>query len=218
MDNLVFLSENKNPITSSRIVAETFEKLHKNVLQSIENLDCSPEFNGLNFKLVEYQDAKGEFRKEYLITRDGFTFLAMGFTGMKAATFKEAYIAAFNAMEAELKRSLPSTYKEALLQLVAAEEEKEQLALQCDNLNTVLDNLLEWVSIIKVAQHNKVSETVFNWRFLKAKSQELGYQIKKAESPRYGFQNLYHIVVFKACYPQYRYDRKENNKQVAALR
>lgn len=90
-------------VVSSRDVAEKFGKLHKNVMQSIENLECSTSFNELNFQPVEYLDKKGEKRPEVLMTRDGFTFLAMGFTGAKAAQFKEAYISEFNRMEAELK-------------------------------------------------------------------------------------------------------------------
>lgn len=103
----------------------------------------------------------------------------------------------------------PQTYKEALFALIAAEEEKERLCLQVDNLSTALDCLLEWVSIIKVAQHNKVSEKVFAWQKLKQTSLEMGFQIKKAQSPRFAFQNLYHINVFKRCYPQYDYNIKK---------
>jgi prophage antirepressor-like protein len=93
-----------------------------------------------------------------------------------------------------------------LLQKYKHEKAEKQKALQqVDNLNTVLDNLLEWVSILKVSRFNKVSENNFNWRVLKQKSADLGYAIKKAESPRYPYQNLYHITVFKACYPEYNY-------------
>ena len=111
-----------------------------------------------------------------------------------------------------LKPKLPTTYKEALLELVRIEEEKEQLLIENDNLNTVLDNLTDWISIIKVAQHNKVSEKVFNWRLLKSKSEELGYIIKKAESVRYGYQNLYHINCFRALYPKFSYSFKDKKK------
>lgn len=110
-----------------------------------------------------------------------------------------------------LKPKTPITYKEALLELIRIEEEKEQLLLENKNLNTVLDNLTDWISIIKVAQHNKVSESMFNWRSLKSKSDELGYLIKKAESPRFGYQNLYHINCFKALYPRLSYSFKSNN-------
>lgn len=89
--------------TTSLIVAEVFEKEHKNVLRDIENLECSPQFNELNFEPVEYRDAKGEMRPAYRLTRDGFSFLAMGFTGKKAAAWKEKFLEAFNAMEAALR-------------------------------------------------------------------------------------------------------------------
>jgi len=91
------------PVVSSRKVAEVFGKLHKNVIQSIENLECSSEFRRLNFQPTSTprkMPRGGErLEKEYQITRDGFSFLAMGFTGEKAARFKEAYIRAFNSME-----------------------------------------------------------------------------------------------------------------------
>lgn len=95
---------NNRAVTTSREIAKAFGKLHKNVVRKIETLECSPEFNALNFEPVKYKDEKGEDRPAYNITRDGFTFLAMGFTGLRAAQFKEAYINAFNLMEAELNR------------------------------------------------------------------------------------------------------------------
>lgn len=79
--------------TTSLIIAEAFEKEHKDVLKAISNLECSPEFNERNFAPVEYKDAKGEMRPAYL---------AMGFTGKKAAAWKEKFLEAFNAMEAAL--------------------------------------------------------------------------------------------------------------------
>lgn len=96
--------ENGRAVTTSVAVAEYFRKLHKNVIQKIETLECSPEFNRLNFKPVDYTDAKGEKRPAYQITKNGFVFLVMGFTGKKAAAFKEAYIAEFDRMENELRQ------------------------------------------------------------------------------------------------------------------
>ncbi|MDR1926176.1 MAG: Rha family transcriptional regulator [Endomicrobium sp.] len=100
--NLVEVVNNQS-VTTSLKIAEVFNKRHDAVLRSIKSLDCSEEFNLHNFAVVEYIDAKGEKRPSYTITRDGFTFLAMGFTGKKAAQFKEAYIKAFNTMEQTLK-------------------------------------------------------------------------------------------------------------------
>ena len=101
--NSIVIKNNDKPVTTSRLVAEKFGKMHKNVIQAIEKIQCSEEFKRLNFQPVEYEDKKGEKRKEYIITRDGFVFLAMGFTGKIAARFKEDYINAFNKMESLLR-------------------------------------------------------------------------------------------------------------------
>jgi Rha family phage regulatory protein len=90
------------PTTTSRDIAETFGKRHDNLLRAIATLDCSPEFSALNFEAVGYTDGKGEKRTEYRITRDGFAFLCMGFTGAKAAQWKERYINTFNKLAERL--------------------------------------------------------------------------------------------------------------------
>jgi len=91
----------------------------------------------------------------------------------------------------------------------ANEYEQRQLAeRKTENLQIGLDNLLSWVSILKVSIHNHVKETNFNWRVLKAKSHEVGYEVKRTESGRFEYQNLYHVDVFRVCYPQYNYDFK----------
>ena len=105
---------NHTVVTSSLMVAEYFGKRHKDVLRSISMLECSTEFNQRNFAPVTYQDAKGEQRPMYYLTRDGFTFLAMGFTGKVAAKFKEAYINAFNEMEELLRKQENTKYAEKL--------------------------------------------------------------------------------------------------------
>lgn len=93
------------PTTTSNEVAQHFGKQHKHVLDKIAALlpDLPADFNEPNFRPVEYVDEKGEKRPAYRITRDGFTLLAMGFTGKKALAFKLAYIDAFNKMETTLR-------------------------------------------------------------------------------------------------------------------
>lgn len=98
-------------VTSSLAVASYFGKQHKNVIQKIASLECSAEFTELNFQLSEYIDASGRKLPCYQITRDGFAFLAMDFTGKRAAQFKEAYINAFNQMEKQLSK--PSVLSDA---------------------------------------------------------------------------------------------------------
>lgn len=104
-ENLVSVNNGKI-VTTSLQVAEVFNKLHRHVLRDIRNLECSSNFQESNFGLSFYHSKllNGGYKKQpmYYITRDGFTFLAMGFTGKIAARFKEAYINAFNEMERKL--------------------------------------------------------------------------------------------------------------------
>ncbi|ENY7612513.1 Rha family transcriptional regulator [Salmonella enterica subsp. enterica serovar Anatum] len=99
--------ENGRAVTTSVAVAEYFRKMHKDVLKKIDNLDCSAEFTERNFAPSEYTDATGRTLPAYQITKNGFVFLVMGFTGKKAAAFKEAYIAEFDRMENELRQQNP---------------------------------------------------------------------------------------------------------------
>ena len=81
-------------------------------------LECSSDFTGRNFALSCYTKQNGNVKKSYpmyYLTRDGFTFLAMGFTGKVAAQFKEAYIKAFDDMEEMLRKQQCSKYAERLL-------------------------------------------------------------------------------------------------------
>jgi len=92
--------------TTSLKVAEHFNKRHDNVLEKIKKLDCSDEFRSLNFKESFYEQKipNGAAKNVicYEMTRDGFTFLAMGFTSKQAAQWKESYINAFNVMAEQI--------------------------------------------------------------------------------------------------------------------
>lgn len=92
--------------TTSRIVAEIFNKEHSDVLKSIENLkEGIGKSSDTYFILVNRKNEQNkQYYKEYEMTRDGFSLLVMGFTGEKALKFKIDFIKAFNAMESELKR------------------------------------------------------------------------------------------------------------------
>ncbi|PUA41369.1 phage regulatory protein [Pseudomonas protegens] len=97
---------NGKSTTTSLDVAQHFGKPHKDVLRAIRSLECSPKFHERNFAPmeIEVQIGLGKTRKDqaFRMTRDGFTFLCMGFTGKEAAQWKEAYIDAFNKMEQAL--------------------------------------------------------------------------------------------------------------------
>jgi Rha family phage regulatory protein len=99
----------KHATTTSLIVAEKFGKRHDNVIIAIKKLiaECpDPAFSLLNFeeRKFEYKAGKGQVREAiyYEITRDGFSLLVMGFTGSEALAWKLKFIAAFNALEAEV--------------------------------------------------------------------------------------------------------------------
>ncbi|MHC1791807.1 Rha family transcriptional regulator [Solidesulfovibrio sp.] len=108
-----------HPVVSSTEVAEHFQKQHKDVLKRIESLlQELPDEHKRNFALmfVSVEVGQGAVRQfpAYNLTRDGFTLLAMGFTGRKALAWKLRYIEAFNAMEAELSAGRDADASDAL--------------------------------------------------------------------------------------------------------
>lgn len=101
---------NGQVVVSSRQVAENFEKRHDSILRDIENLtkNITPQNCGMLFIESEYKNENNRNFKEYLLTRDGFSLLVMGFTGQKALEWKLKYIEAFNRMEKVLVNQAPS--------------------------------------------------------------------------------------------------------------
>jgi Rha family phage regulatory protein len=103
MTDLVFRSPKGTPVTTSLLVAEVFEKNHAHVLRDIQQLDCPQEFRESNFGLSSYKSSQGKELPMYLITKDGFSFLVMGYNGSRASLFKVKFIEAFNKYDALLK-------------------------------------------------------------------------------------------------------------------
>lgn len=143
MDFLPMITEKDGvPVTTSRVVAEQFGKRHDHVLRDIEDLisllkseaatedsshpkigEATRTFAEENFLTTEYRDAQGKPRPMYLLTRDGFTLLAMGFTGARAVQFKVAYINAFNRMERLISGGIrASTMKQIEDRLISLEK------------------------------------------------------------------------------------------------
>ena len=99
------------PATTSLEVARFFGKQHQHVIRDITGLtdNCPESFSASNFGRASYLDEQAKNRPMYIIYRDGFMLLVMGYTGKKALAIKLAYIEAFNAMEEELaRRSRPA--------------------------------------------------------------------------------------------------------------
>lgn len=120
MNDLVVMHNNV-PMVSSQLVAEKFDKVHAKLVRDIENLHCSEGFKSANFGKCNFKNKMNREYEGYMMTRDGFSFLCMGFTGKKAAEWKEAYINAFNAMEKQLLQQQDSLeWKQARLQSKSA--------------------------------------------------------------------------------------------------
>ena len=127
MKELVFRSEKGNPVTTSLLVAEKFEKNHRDVLETIRNL--AAENSAAKFLFIESQyENRGKTYPMYVMNRDGFSLLVMGFTGSRALQFKLDFIEAFNKMEQIIKTNLqlPQTYADALRQLAEQVEENDR--------------------------------------------------------------------------------------------
>lgn len=101
MNELVIMHD-QQAVTTSLKVAEVFKKGHNHILRDISNLEKDVSNFGQMFLEATEPDSYGRNRRVYYMNRDGFTLLAMGFTGKKAMGFKLKYIEAFNAMERQL--------------------------------------------------------------------------------------------------------------------
>ena len=153
MDNLVFKGQNDQVVTNSLLVAKVFNKEHKHVLDAIRKLMTTAENSALlkMFSESTYLTEQNKVQPMFIMNRDGFTLLAMGFTGEKALEFKIAYINAFNKMETELKsqQTKQLSAAESLLQsvqlLVAHERQIEILEHNQKNMQGALRSLSDRV-------------------------------------------------------------------------
>lgn len=143
MTNLINVLNNEGTlVVSSREVAENFDKRHDHTLRNIENIisNDSTQNWGQYFVPSEYKDSSGKINKEYLLTRDGFSLLVMGFTGQKALEWKLKYIEAFNKMEQALK---PKSIEDLII--MQAQSVKE-LKNKMDKVEAITENLNHRVS------------------------------------------------------------------------
>jgi anti-repressor protein len=140
MEELVFKSGKGTPVTTSLLVAKKFGKEHKHVLEAIrtlaENSADLPKIKNVFYE-TSLPDSYGRMQPMFVMNRDGFSLLVMGFTGKEALKFKLDYIEAFNKMEEAIKTGgfqVPGSFREALLlaaqQQEQIEAQQKQLALQ----------------------------------------------------------------------------------------
>ena len=169
MEQLVIQSPQGRDVTTSLIVAQVFGKEHNKVCRDIENLSCSENFRVANFGEATFENKKtGQNHKMYQMTKDGFSFLVMGYTGDKAGQFKEMFINEFNKREMMLKSDdyilarsqeiLQNRLQLAEKQLEAAQEtisaQSTQLKAQAPKVKYV-DEVLQSVNTYTSTQMSK---------------------------------------------------------------
>ena len=176
MNELVTI-QNDQAITTSLKVAEVFGKNHQHILRDIRELERQINQSKIGrvekmFEESSYIDAKGEKRPMYLMNRDGFSLLVMGFTGQKALKFKLAYIQAFNAME------------QKLIELLAERKSAEYLEVR--NATKVgYKKLAETVQQILIPlareQGSTAPDRVFFMHYAKSINKRLGIESKSRD-------------------------------------
>ena len=125
MNDIILSTQNGEPVASSRDVAKRFGKEHKNVMQAVANLVAENSAAKSMFHPATFEN-RGKKYPMYPMNRDGFSLLAMGFTGKEAVQWKLKYIKAFNQMEKQL-----------------AAQHKEQQAVQDANIQSAIDRVIE---------------------------------------------------------------------------
>lgn len=135
MTDIILSTQNGEPVASSRQIAESFEKNHRDVLRAVDNLKEDVRNFAQMFFETTVPDSYGRKQRAYLMNRDGFTLLAMGFTGKAALEWKLKYIAAFNEMEKKLTEQPQLTRSQLLATaLIAAHEELEEKDKQIETM------------------------------------------------------------------------------------
>ena len=169
MKELVFLKSNQ-ALTTSLKVAEYFGKRHNNVLTAIS----ASKQALLNFAHSEnaiikssYKDETGKSNPMYLLNRDGFMFVVMGFTGKKAAELKWNYIQAFNAMEQILLNQRNEQWQQI----------RSATKVGYKDLSAAVKELYEWA----VSHGCKASEKVFYMNFARLMNKTLGIDPKSRD-------------------------------------
>lgn len=145
MKDLVFKGESNQVLTSSLLVADKFGKNHKHVLDAIRELISSAEKSAVLKMFVPstYIASNNKENPMFIMNRDGFTLLAMGFTGEKALQFKLEYINAFNKMEEAIKNggfNVPKSFREALLLAAEQQEVIENQQKQIEEKNAKIES------------------------------------------------------------------------------
>ena len=165
MTDIILSTQNGEPVASSRQIAESFGKEHKDTLESIRQILAAENSATKSMFYETTFENRGKQYPMYLMNRDGFTLLAMGFTGKAALEWKLRYIAAFNAMEKQLSTRSTSQLQDLspeLQYLIKLERQQNQQAKQLEQVNERLDAACEAFSLSAGPDWKKVCQNVIS--------------------------------------------------------
>lgn len=198
MNEIEIKYENDQLLVTSLQVAKDFSKEHKSVLRSIENLVAQNCATKNLFYETDYEN-RGKKYPMYLMTRDGFTLLAMGFTGKDALEWKMKYIQAFNEMERKLndpmflvKKSMK--YLEEKCNALLEENQKmKPKALFADAVSTSKESILigQLAKLIKQNGYEIGQNRLFQWL------RDNGYLIKGGQRRNQPTQKAMDLGLFE---------------------
>lgn len=218
-DNLPALDANGNPLvriengavfTDSRDVAFVFEKRHKDVLEAIANLiKADPSLAQRYFRPGVYtlESTGKQQHRLFTMERDGFSLLAMGFTGAKAVKWKVAYIDAFNMMEAKLKEAPVARSQYDWMRAVVDDmEAHNQRLFAVENAVKALGAHEDQMSIKAYAAVNgiklKDGQSTELGRIAKSLSRQLKKPTGTQPDATYGKVNTYHRDILEQVFKQ----------------
>lgn len=195
MKELVFKGDNNRIFTNSLLVAEKFDKQHKHVIESIKRIIDSADISAQYFVSTTYVDSSGKSNIMYVMNRDGFTLLTMGFTGDKALQFKLDYIEAFNRMEEQIKTGgfqIPQSFSEALMLAAKQQEQIEQANRTISKLQPkadFADKAFETSDKVDIGMAAKILKLGFGRNILFKKLKEMGVFFSNRNEPKQKYIN-----------------------------
>ena len=192
MENLITKTEDGKLVVSSRRVADDFKKRHSDVIEKIQQLIKAEKSVMSMFIESSYKAGTGKNYKEYLLTRDGFSLLVMGFNGREALEWKLKYIEAFNAMERKLKEiSKPDSYMiddpiERAKRWIEEREQYNKVAAELEEQNSFVNKISKSngsMLVREVAKLASKGNIIIGEKALWNKLREWGYISKKSTEP-----------------------------------
>lgn len=208
--SLVFNDDSGHILTNSMLVAEKFGKQHKHVIDAIKKLISSAENSAQFFVSTTYVDGSGKTNPMYVMNRDGFSLLVMGFTGEKALQFKLDFIRSFNEMEEKLRNTQPKqlTTAEMFLQIAQVNVQQEKKIAELESKVSRIEERtkanLEYSTVVAFCTRNDIAVDIKKLGAYGRKASTIckksGIEVTKINDPRWGYVNCYPDKVLKEIF------------------